>query len=138
MRLAPEREVASRKENAMTVQNSNSAIVRVGADNFDSVVLKSPLPVLIDVSATWCAPCKVARPVVAGLARTHHGRLQVVEIDGDESPELVERLGVRGYPTFLGVFGGEVVERRVGFGGRRVLDELAGALVERSATAEPA
>lgn len=122
----------------MTVQHSNTSIVRVSADNFDSVVLKSPVPVLIDVSATWCAPCKVARPVVAALAHTHHGRLQVVEIDGDESPELVERLGVRGYPTFLGVFGGEVVERRVGFGGRRALDELVGALVERNAATAPA
>src|SRR5690349_21994385 len=115
----------------MTVQQLNTSIVRVSADNFESIVLKSPVPVLVDVSATWCAPCKVARPVVAALAHTHQGRLQVVEIDGDESPELVERLGVRGFPTFLGVYGGEVVERRVGFGGRRALDELATALVER-------
>jgi thioredoxin len=117
----------------MTVQPSNTPILRVGSDNFESVVLKSPLPVLIDVSAAWCAPCKVARPIVAALASTHQGRLQVVEIDGEESPDLIERLGVRGFPTFLGVFGGEVVERRVGFGGRRPLDELASALVERNA-----
>ncbi|MGC4091155.1 MAG: thioredoxin family protein [Polyangiaceae bacterium] len=64
----------------------------------------------MDVSATWCGPCKLARPVVADLATTHQGALKVVEIDGDESPELVARLGVRGFPTFLGVVGGQIVE----------------------------
>jgi thioredoxin-like negative regulator of GroEL len=67
--------------------------------------------------------------VVAELARMHAGALKVVEIDGDESPELVARLGVRGFPTFLGVLGGEIVERRAGFGGKRPLEELASTLL---------
>ena len=98
--------------------------------NFEEEVARSNLPVLIDVSAAWCAPCKVARPVVAEIARAHRGRLKVVEIDGDESPELVARLGVRGFPTFLGIDKGQVVDRRVGFGGRRPLDELTRSLLE--------
>jgi thioredoxin 1 len=105
-------------------------VVPVNELNFDAEVLKASTPVLVDVSATWCGPCKAARPVVSELAKTHLGALKVVEIDGDESPALVARLGVRGFPTFLGVFGGQIVERHAGFGGKRPLEELATTLIE--------
>ncbi|HET9932859.1 MAG TPA: thioredoxin family protein [Polyangiaceae bacterium] len=104
-------------------------IIPVNALNFESEVLKANIPVLIDVSATWCAPCKAARPVIAELAQRNRGALKVVEIDGDESPDLVAGLGVRGFPTFLGVREGKVVERRAGFGGKRPLEELAARLI---------
>jgi thioredoxin 1 len=113
----------------MTQDPRDNAITPVNGLNFEQEVLKADLPVLIDVSATWCAPCKAAHPVVLALARANPGRLKVVQIDGGESPELVERLGVRGFPTFLGVSGGDVVARRVGFGGRRPLEELANSLL---------
>jgi thioredoxin 1 len=105
-------------------------VVPVNGLNFEQEVTLSKLPVLIDVSAAWCGPCKIARPVVLDLARQHHGALKVVEIDGGESPELAARLGVRGFPTFIGVTAGQVVDRRVGFGGRRPLDELAQTLLK--------
>jgi thiol-disulfide isomerase/thioredoxin len=73
-------------------------------------------------------PCKAAHPIVATLAETHRGQLEVVSIDGGESPDLIEQLGVRGYPTFLGIAGVQVIDQRVGFGGRRPLDELARSL----------
>jgi thioredoxin 1 len=110
----------------------NGMVTSVNELNFEQEVLKSSDPVLIDVSAAWCGPCKLAHPVVAELARSHAGRLKIVEIDGGESPELVARLGVRGFPTFLGVVRGQVVDRRVGFGGRRPLEELARALITQS------
>jgi thioredoxin 1 len=119
----------------MTQDPGYESITLVNTLNFEAEVLKADLPVLIDVSATWCAPCKAAHPVVVALARANPGRLKVVQIDGGESPDLVERLGVRGFPTFLGVSRGDVVERRVGFGGRRPLEELARSLLSRSASA---
>jgi len=93
--------------------------------SFAAEVLSSDLPVLIDVTAEWCPPCKAAAPVVAELARRHAGRLKVVVIDGDEASELVAMLGVRGFPTFLGFRGGEIVARQAGFGGKRGLEALA-------------
>jgi thioredoxin 1 len=111
----------------------HSAVISVTALNFEREVLEANLPVLVDVSATWCAPCKAAHPIIEALAHAHRGRLKVVSIDGGESPDLVDRLGVRGYPTFLGISRGAVVERRVGFGGRRALDELARTMIETSA-----
>jgi thioredoxin 1 len=116
----------------MTEPHRLPAVITVNELNFEQEVLRADLPVFIDVSATWCAPCKAAHPIVEALAHAHQGRLKVVSIDGGESPDLVNRLGVRGYPTFLGFSRGEVVERRVGFGGRRPLDELARALLDAS------
>lgn len=95
--------------------------------SFAYEVLKSELPVLVDVTAQWCPPCKLAEPVVAELCARHAGKLKVVTLDGEEGAELVAALGVRGFPTFLGIKQGEIVVRQAGFGGRRGLE----ALVER-------
>lgn len=110
----------------MTVQPTVPLLVN--GLSFAQEVLKSDLPVLIDVTAEWCAPCKAAAPIVAELAQRHAGRLKVVVIDGDDA-ELVATLGVRGFPTFLGFRGGEIVARQAGFGGKRGLEQLADALL---------
>lgn len=97
--------------------------------SFAAEVLKSELPVLIDVTADWCPPCKAATPVIEELAERYAGRLKVVVIDGGECPDLVATLGVRGFPTFLGVRSAEIVARQAGFGGKRGLEAFALALV---------
>jgi len=99
--------------------------------NFQEEVLRSTLPVLVDVSTEWCAPCKLATPIVAQIAKERRGTLKVVMIDGNECPELVASLGVRGFPTFVGFVEGQAVERRAGFGGKRALEAMAEALVEK-------
>lgn len=93
--------------------------------NFDEEVKQSPLPVFIDVSTEWCPPCRVAAPLVKDLAERFQGRVKFVLIDGDESPDLVAQLGVRGFPTFLGWAQGEIVARRAGFGGKAQLEAMA-------------
>jgi thioredoxin 1 len=108
---------------------SDPEVVPVNELNFDAEVRKSALPVFVDVSTEWCAPCRVAVPVVVELARRHRGRLKVVALDGDESPNLAAELGVRGFPTFLGIVGGQVVCRRAGFAGKKPLDALAAELL---------
>ena len=106
----------------------------VDATSFALEVLKSELPVFINVTAAWCPPCKAAKPVVAELAQQYAGRLKVVMIDGDACPELVATLGVRGFPTFLAFHQGDLLGRQAGFGGRRSLQ----ALVEKLLAASPA
>jgi thioredoxin 1 len=102
---------------------------RVNEQNFENEVLRSELPVLIDVSTAWCAPCRLAASAVIEVAQQHQGQLKVVAIDGDESPELVASLGVRGYPTFLGYVGGRRVESQAGFYGKKKLAELSERLL---------
>jgi len=108
-------------------------VVFVNDVNFEDEVLKSAVPVFVDVTAEWCGPCKAAAPVVEAIAERHAGKLKVVAIDGGESPDLVAKLGVRGFPTFLGVVGGNVVRSRAGFAGKRPLEALGDELVELSA-----
>ena len=110
-----------------------SAPIEVNGLNFAQEVLKSDLPVLIDVSADWCPPCKAAAPVIHELAERHAGRMKVVIVDGNHSPDLVAILGVRGFPTFIGIVRGEVSLRQAGFGGRRGLEQLADRLVAEGA-----
>lgn len=104
---------------------SHSSVVPVNDLNFEDEVLKSELPVLIDVTAAWCGPCKAAAPVVEAIAKSTAGRLKVIAIDGGESPDLVAKLGVRGFPTFLGVVGGSVMRSRAGFAGKKALEALS-------------
>ena len=104
-------------------------VLSVNEQNFEREVVQSPVPVLIDVSTAWCGPCRFAAAIVAELAEQHAGRLKVVAIDGDESPELVARLGVRGFPTFFGYVGGKPVESQVGLASKKKLAELSQRLV---------
>ena len=97
--------------------------------DFQTEVVSASLPVLIDVTAPWCAPCRAAAPVIDELVSLYSGRLKVVAIDGEQAPELVADLAVRGFPTFLGLVRGEVVLRQAGFGGRIALLRLADTLL---------
>lgn len=115
-----------------------TAAIDVNGLNFSQEVAQSELPVLIDVSADWCPPCKAAAPVIHELAKRHAGRLKVVMVDGNQSPDLIATLGVRGFPTFIGVVRGEVVVRQAGFGGRRGLEQLVERLLAESPRLKPA
>lgn len=100
------------------------APIDVNGFNFESEVLRAKLPVLVDVTASWCAPCRAAEPVIQALARERAGRLKVVRVDGGESPELVASLGVRGFPTFVVFEDGKEARRQAGFSSARSLRAL--------------
>ncbi len=82
--------------------------------NFDEVVVDSALPVLLDLWAPWCAPCRVIGPAVEASAARFAGRLKVAKLNVDEAPQTAERFGVRGIPTLLMLRDGHEVERQVG------------------------
>ena len=90
-------------------------LLHVDEENFDNEVLNSTEPVLVDFSAIWCQPCKMLDPVVKQLAGEWDGKVKVVKIDADESPNLVMRYEVMGIPTLLFIKGGEVMERVSGY-----------------------
>lgn len=86
----------------------------VGSSNFEEVVLKSDVPVLVDFWATWCGPCKMLSPIVAEIASEADG-FKVCSVDVDEEQDLAMTYQVSSIPTLLVFKNGEVVNRSVGF-----------------------
>lgn len=89
--------------------------LKVTEEDFETTVLGSSAPVLVDFWADWCAPCKMVAPVVDEIARAHTGRLLVAKVDTDRAPRVAQRFGIRGIPTLIVFRGGEEVGRSVGF-----------------------
>lgn len=81
---------------------------------FESVVLKSDTPVLIDFWATWCAPCKAIAPTLEELAKDYDGKIKIVKMNVDDNPSTPGKYGVRGIPTLILFKGGEIVDQLVG------------------------
>ena len=82
--------------------------------NFDSEVLKSELPVLVDFTATWCGPCKQLAPIVQQLATELDGKVKVGKLDVDDSPVTAGKYGVRGVPTVMVFNKGQRAAQHVG------------------------
>jgi thioredoxin 1 len=89
-------------------------IVHVTDDSFESDVLKSSEPVLIDYWAEWCGPCKMIAPVLDEIATEYSGRLKVVKLNIDDNPDTPPRYGIRGIPTLMLFKNGEVEATKVG------------------------
>lgn len=85
-----------------------------GDDEFDEIVEDAAIPVLVDMWAEWCGPCRMVSPALEQVARDLSGRLKLVKVNVDTSPALARRFGVQTIPTFLLVDGGTVVARRTG------------------------
>jgi thioredoxin 1 len=91
---------------------------------FEREVLGSSVPFLLDVTATWCGPCRALAPIIERIADAHAGALRVGKLDLDEAPATAARLGVRSAPTVIVFRGGREVARRVGLTTREKLLEL--------------
>lgn len=89
-------------------------ITHVGDGNFESEVIRSDLPVLIDFWAPWCGPCKSIAPVIEELAKEYAGKLKVAKLNVDENPTTPSQYGVRGIPNLIILKQGQVKEQLVG------------------------
>ena len=101
-------------------------------DTYAEVVERSQLPVLVDLWAPWCGPCRMVSPALENLAREFAGRMKLVKVNVDESPLVAGRAGVQGIPTLLVVADGDVVARQTGAAPEHALRAwLDGALSAR-------
>ncbi len=100
-----------------------SQVLEANDTNFDSEVMKSDRPVLVDFSAAWCGPCKKLEPIVDEIAGDFDGRLKVVKVDVDSSPSTAARFGVMSVPTLLLVSDGAVKDQMIGLLSKQALTD---------------
>src|SRR4030095_5607770 len=106
----------------------DSAPVVVTAASFAEQVERSPLPVLVDLWAPWCGPCRTIAPVLEQLAAEMAGRVRIAKVNVDENPEISARFRVQGIPTLLAFKDGREVDRLVGAHPKATIARLLASL----------
>ncbi len=89
-------------------------VKHVNDNTFETEVIKSEMPVLVDFWAPWCGPCRMVGPIVESFATKYEGKLKVCKMNTDESPDTPGRYGIQGIPTLIIFKAGKEVERMVG------------------------
>jgi thioredoxin len=89
-------------------------IIEVGDGSFEKDVLESNQPVLVDFWAAWCAPCRIMAPTLDLVADKYAGKALVAKLNVDDNPNIAQRFGIKGIPTFILFKGGKEEERLVG------------------------
>ncbi|ACV22448.1 Thioredoxin C-1 [Slackia heliotrinireducens] len=86
----------------------------ISSAEFEEKVLKATEPVIVDLFATWCGPCKAMAPTLDKVAAEHADEVSIYKVDVDESPEIAQKFRVMSVPTLLAFKNGELVNRAVG------------------------
>src|SRR2546427_11457779 len=110
--------------------------VEINETNFESEVLLSNQPVLVDFWAEWCGPCKMLAPALEEIANEQAGRIKIAKVNVDENPALATRFGIQSIPTLLYFANGEMRRRSVGVVSKKsivsTLDGLGGGTTDSS------
>ena len=91
------------------------AEITINKSNFESEVIKSEVPVLLDFWAVWCPPCRMLAPVVEEIAQEYEGKVKVGKVNVDEEPELAAMFRVENIPTGVVMKDGKVADTSVGY-----------------------
>lgn len=104
-------------------------VVEVTDQNFETEVLNSDVPAIIDFWAEWCAPCRQISPIIKQLAEQYDGKVKIVKMDIDQNPNTPGQYGVRAIPTILAFKGGQVVQQIQGARPKGDFDDMIQQLI---------
>jgi len=100
---------------------SKQTTIEINEANFESEVLQSDQPVLVDLWAEWCGPCKMLAPVLEEIAVEQAGRVKVAKVNVDSNPGLAARFGIQSIPTLLYFVGGGLRDQTIGVQSKRAI-----------------
>ncbi|MFO7598719.1 MAG: thioredoxin TrxC [Candidatus Desulfacyla sp.] len=109
-----DRAVCGRCKSSLSIGPDLDKPVDITDNTFDSEVLSSSMPVLVDCWAPWCGPCRMVGPVLEQLAREYAGRVKIAKLNVDENPRIASRYSIRSIPTMLLFNRGELANTMVG------------------------
>jgi len=109
-----DRPVCGRCKSSLSIGQDLDKPVEITDNTFDSEVLSSSMPVLVDCWAPWCGPCRMVGPVLEQLAREYAGRVKIAKLNVDENPRTASRYSIRSIPTMLLFNRGELANTMVG------------------------
>ena len=105
-------------------------IIEINETNFESEVLQSTQPVLVDFWVEWCGPCKMLAPVLEEIANEQAGRIKIAKVNVDENPALAGRFGIQSIPTLLYFTDGRLHHQTVGaVSKKRIVSDLEALVV---------
>jgi thioredoxin 1 len=90
------------------------AVIEVTDQDFNEVVLNSEIPVIVDLWAVWCGPCRMIHPIMEEISNEYEGRVLMTKLDVDSNKQTAIKYGIRNIPTVLYFKNGEVVDKQVG------------------------
>lgn len=93
---------------------ASDSILELSDASFESDVINSDVPVLVDFWAPWCGPCRAVAPIVEEISEAYDGKIKVGKLNVDENPSITMKFGIRSIPTLLVFKGGEAVEQIIG------------------------
>ena len=99
-------------------------VIEFNDQNFDSEVLESKTPVLVDFWAVWCGPCKAIAPIIEEIANDFNGKVSVGKVDVDNNNQVAMKYGIRSIPTLLLFKNGEVVDQVIGNVGKESIESM--------------